>query len=192
MTTRCKSQLRRVQRQQRARIAQGVLQSLDQSLNGLATRATTTKWGERVAAIAGELGMLASVEIDDAAGRRDRPAWDRLKQLLGSADRLWATSDNRLRNSIWQSFSKCCSTCSGWKRFPARPTRPAACECSRPAAPRALSIPYLFFAGLSEKAFPPPEREDRMYGETEYQQLAKYDLPFVLRAEQPGRDVAVL
>jgi ATP-dependent helicase/DNAse subunit B len=47
----------------------------------------------------------------------------------------------------------------------------------------------LFFAGLSEKAFPPPEREDRMYGEADYQLLARFDLPFVLRAERSQEEM---
>ncbi len=48
---------------------------------------------------------------------------------------------------------------------------------------RALSIPYLFFAGLSERAFPPPERSDRLYSEAEYARFAQAGLPLVLRAE---------
>ena len=57
---------------------------------------------------------------------------------------------------------------------------------------RALSIPYLFFAGLSEKAFRLRMQKIRLYGEADYQLLAQHDLPFVLRAERPGRNAAVL
>ena len=33
---------------------------------------------------------------------------------------------------------------------------------------RSISIPYLFLAGLSEKVFPSPDREDRLYSEAEF------------------------
>ena len=49
---------------------------------------------------------------------------------------------------------------------------------------RAMRIPYLFVAGLSEKAFPPPEREDRLYSEAEYVRLIEQGLPLVARRER--------
>ncbi len=52
------------------------------------------------------------------------------------------------------------------------------------ASARALRIPYLFLAGLSEKAFPPPQREDRLYSEAEYQRLIDEGLPLVARTER--------
>ncbi|MHC4179655.1 MAG: PD-(D/E)XK nuclease family protein, partial [Planctomycetota bacterium] len=47
------------------------------------------------------------------------------------------------------------------------------------ASVRALRIPYLFLAGLSEKAFPPPQRADRLYSEPEYRRLIEEGLPLV-------------
>ncbi len=49
---------------------------------------------------------------------------------------------------------------------------------------RALRIPYLFLAGLSEKAFPPQQRVDRLYSEAEYQRLIDEGLPLVARTER--------
>ncbi len=51
---------------------------------------------------------------------------------------------------------------------------------------RSLQVPYLFFAGLSERAFPSPDRHDRLYSEGEYRQLRERspDLPLPLRHEQ--------
>ena len=61
------------------------------------------------------------------------------------------------------------------------------------ASVRSLQIPYLFLAGLSEKAFPPPDREDRLYSEAEYLQLIEKGLPLVARTgTHAGRDVVVL
>ena len=52
------------------------------------------------------------------------------------------------------------------------------------ASVRSLRIPYLFLAGLSEKVFPPPDREDRLYSEAEYLRLIDAGLPLVARTER--------
>jgi ATP-dependent helicase/nuclease subunit B len=57
------------------------------------------------------------------------------------------------------------------------------------ASVRNLEVPYLFVAGLSEKAFPPREREDRLYGESEVAELAAHGLPLVLRRERAAGEV---
>ncbi len=54
---------------------------------------------------------------------------------------------------------------------------------------RSLRVPYLFLAGLSEKAFPPPDREDRLYSEAEYLRLIDADLPLVARAERTREEM---
>ena len=59
------------------------------------------------------------------------------------------------------------------------------------ASVRALEVPYLFLAGLSEKAFPPPDREDRLYSEAEYQRLIDEGLPLVARTQR-NRDEMLL
>ena len=52
------------------------------------------------------------------------------------------------------------------------------------ASVRALRVPYLFLAGLSERAFPPPDRQDPLYSEAESQQLIEQGLPLVGRPER--------
>ena len=54
---------------------------------------------------------------------------------------------------------------------------------------RSLRIPYLFLAGLSEKAFPPPDREDRLYSEAEYLRLIDAGLPLVARTERTREEM---
>ena len=49
---------------------------------------------------------------------------------------------------------------------------------------RSLQIPYLFLAGLSEKVFPPADREDRLYSEAEYARLIDAGLPLVGRTQR--------
>jgi len=54
---------------------------------------------------------------------------------------------------------------------------------------RSLRILYLFLAGLSEKAFPPPDREDRLYSEAEYVRLIDAGLPLVARGERTREEM---
>ena len=54
---------------------------------------------------------------------------------------------------------------------------------------RSLRIPYLFLAGLSEKVFPPPDREDRLYSEAEYLRLIEAGLPLVARTERTREEM---
>jgi RecB family exonuclease len=57
------------------------------------------------------------------------------------------------------------------------------------ASVRSLRIPCLFLAGLSEKVFPPPDHEDRLYSEAEYQRLIEAGLPLVARAERTQEEM---
>ena len=54
---------------------------------------------------------------------------------------------------------------------------------------RSLRIPYLFLAGLSEKAFPAPDREDRLYSEADYVRLIDAGLPLVARTERTREEM---
>lgn len=57
------------------------------------------------------------------------------------------------------------------------------------ASVRALRVPYVFLAGLTERSFPQPEREDRLYGEADARRLAEAGLPMVTRAERSQEEL---
>ncbi len=54
---------------------------------------------------------------------------------------------------------------------------------------RALRMPYVFLASLSEKSFPSPEREDRLYGRAEAQRLVEGGLPLVTRWQRSSEEM---
>ncbi len=182
-------QRQRERRQQRARVALAVLQPLELALANLSAKATASAWGRTLAALAGDLGLLKAGDIDDTSGRRDRSAWDQLMKMLGSADRLWMDLGQTPPELDAAQFQQVLLDLLRLEPIPGSADETGCVRVLSARSARALSIPYLFFAGLSEKAFPPPEREDRMYGETEYQILAQYDLPFVLRAERSQEEM---
>ena len=124
--------------------------------------------------------------MDDAS---DRHAWDRLMDAAAESDTL-----------------------AGWLgRPPPELDRPAACDAlldilasDRIGHPgdesgrvrvlsaesvRSISIPYLFLAGLSERVFPSPDREDRLYSETEFLRLIEAGLPLVPRTERNRQEM---
>ena len=57
------------------------------------------------------------------------------------------------------------------------------------ASVRGLAVHYLFLAGLGERSFPSPQREDRLYSEAEYQRLIDAGLPLSARAQRNGDEM---
>ena len=52
------------------------------------------------------------------------------------------------------------------------------------ASVRGLQVPYLFLAGLSEKSFPAPDRDDRLYSAGDWRRLIEAGLPLADRADR--------
>ncbi len=57
------------------------------------------------------------------------------------------------------------------------------------AGARGLRIPYLFMAGLSEKSFPAPVPENRVYSEPERQRLIEEGLPLATRNDRQADEM---
>jgi RecB family exonuclease len=162
----------------------GVLNRLAGALAALPQRATLPRWAEAWKRLAAGTGLLGA--MDDAS---DRQAWDRLMEAAAESDTL-----------------------AGWLgRPPPELDRPAACDAlldilasDRIGHPgdesgrvrvlsaesvRSISVPYLFLAGLSERVFPSPDREDRLYSETEFLRLIEAGLPLVPRTERNRQEM---
>jgi len=97
--------------------------------------------------------VLAAGDTLAAWLRRGPPELDR----RAAVDRCWISS-----------------VANGWDMPAMSRLRARALGVQHPIA----SHPYLFLAGLSEKVFPPAEREDRLYSEAEYSRLIDAGLPF--------------
>ena len=54
---------------------------------------------------------------------------------------------------------------------------------------RQLQVPYLFVAGLCEKSFPSPDRENRLYAESEHQRLIDEGLPLPTRTDRQNDEM---
>jgi ATP-dependent helicase/nuclease subunit B len=119
-----------------------------------------------------------------AAPFPDRRAWEQLQRGLAAGDTLARWMGQRPvqwdRRAAFDAL---------WDFLSTERVGPAEDESGRvrilsAASARALRIPCLFLAGLSEKAFPPAHRVDRLYSEPEYQRLIDEGLPLAARTDR--------
>jgi ATP-dependent helicase/nuclease subunit B len=161
-------------------------QRLANALDALPGRATLPQWAKAWQQLADATGLRSAIETreEPLASGPSPSLWNRLMEVLAAGDKL-----------------------AGWlERSPPELDRRAAFEALldilrservghggdesgfvrvlSATSVRSLRVPYLFLAGLSEKAFPPPDREDRLYGEAEYVRLIEAGLPLMARAER--------
>ena len=120
---------------------------------------------------------------------RDQAAWQRLTEVLRSADQLWTDLGGTAPELDRATLVDLLLDVLQQEQLPQSFDETGRIRVLSAASVRALSVPYLFFAGLSEKAFPPPEREDRLYSEAESQRLKDLGLPLVLRGERSQEEM---
>jgi len=114
----------------------------------------------------------------------DRVAWARLVDALTAADRLAAWMDRHPPELDRREALAALLDILAGERVGSSGDESGRVRVLSAASVRGLRIPYVFLAGLSEKAFPPPDRDDRLYSEAEYLRLIDEGLPLVARTER--------
>ena len=164
-----------------------VLRRLAAALDALPQQAGPGDWAEAWGRLAAETGLLRAIGPDDATpigGVPDRVAWARLRQALAAAESFGPQlRQSPIRWDRRQAVDAMLDILSS-ERVGHAEDESGRVRVMSAASARALRIPYLFLAGLSEKAFPPPQRIDRLYSEAEYQRLIDEGLPLVARSER--------
>ncbi len=116
-------------------------------------------------------------------------AWNRLKAALLAADTLAVWRNRRAdaldRKQAFQALGDILRS----ERMPAADDESGRVRVLGAASVRSLQVPFLFLAGLSEKTFPAPDREDRLYSEAEYLELIEKGLPLVARTERAREEM---
>jgi ATP-dependent helicase/DNAse subunit B len=112
----------------------------------------------------------------------DHCAWTRLMDALAEGDTLAAWLDERPPELDRRAAFETLLDIIGGERVGHAGDESGQVRALSAASIRSLRIPYVFLAGLSEKAFPPPQREDRLYSEAEYLRLIDAGLPLVARS----------
>lgn len=170
---------------EQARIALPLLVRMGRVLDALPERATFTQWSAALHALAEATGMLGPAESAiHALPGSPRAAWAQLTAALQARDHLagWLGEAQRVvsRREFFdhlQEVLKVESASSGHDETGR--VRVVSAENARN-----LSAPYVFAAGLSEKAFPPPHREDCIHSEAETRELIAAGLPLVPHADR--------
>ena len=168
--------------------ARAVLQGLAAALDELPQRATLADWGLAWERLADRVGLRRAMregkQADAVLSDRDEAAWRCLTEALDESQRL-----ARRLGQDTPELDRAQARIALLDILRSQETSPGGDESGRvrvlsAAAVRGLRVPYLFVAGLGEKAFPSPDREDRLYGLAENQQLIKAGLPLPSRSDR--------
>lgn len=154
---------------------------LTQVFDALPRKATQTQWAAAIAQLAQQTGMLLALDEDSEASRTDGIAWDRLQKALAAGDRLAQWLGEEPPELSLDEALKLMLELLRWEALPRGHDEVGRVRVMSTPSARAIEIPYLFVAGLSEKAVPPADREDRLYGEGDYSRFIEQGLPLVDR-----------
>jgi len=167
------------------------LQRLADTLDELPKRTTLGGWADAWERLARRTGLLAAIESEEglptlASPSRlsDRTAWARLIAALKEGDTVCRWLARQPPELDRREALAALKDTIAAERVGHGGDESGRVRVLSAASVRALRVPHLFVAGLSEKAFPPAEREDRLYGEAEYGRLIDQGLPLVSRTER--------
>ena len=180
--------------------ASNVARSLAAAFDALPPRATLPEWGKAWRRLAGETGLLRATYDDNNAPARsqpqhsdvslfDRHAWERLMKALAEDDSLAAWQKRRPPELDRRAAFEALLDIVRSDRVGSSGDESGYVRVLSAESVRSLRIPYLFLASLSEKAFPAPDRDDRLYSEADYVRLIDAGLPLVARNERTREEM---
>lgn len=163
------------------RRAVAVLKHLDAALRQLPATGTLADW------VAGLESLAAQLGIGEVFGKRESPldeldaeAWELLSQDLPELDRTLAPNSSTFDLA---GFRRLLLDLGRMSRLSPGHDEAGRVRVLSARSIRALDAPYVFFAGLTERAFPAPERADALYSEGESRQLREAGLPLSSRSQ---------
>jgi ATP-dependent helicase/nuclease subunit B len=167
-----------------------LLERLSEAFDRLPTEATSAEWADTIATLGAETGVYRAITLDpESLATTNAAAWDLLIQSLASAERFATPKDGKPDHYDASSLLDLMLDILRSEQLPEHKDEVGRVRILSPTSVRALAIPYLFVAGLSEQAFPAPPRGDRLYSESEYERLHAAGLPVVLRAERSQEEM---
>ncbi len=172
-----------------SRVAAAVLGRLAAALDDLPERESLAGWGNAWQRLARQTGLLAAMGEGTVAAVGEQSAWECLQAALRESDAMdrWLDRDAA-------ELDRPAALAALLDILASQRLQPAGDDGGRvrvvsAAGVRGLRTPYLFLAGLGEKSFPSPQREDRLYSEAECQRLIEQGLPLTTRAERSGEEM---
>ena len=154
----------------RFRVASGVLARLADALPGAEWQHSMSQWIGILDGLVDKLGLLAAGAATQSF-KSDEDTWKACKDALVAA----AQFDERIgetRLSLTELIDRLQSILSV-EPLPVTGDDIGRIRVLSAASVRALEVPYLFVAGLSEKEFPRPAGDGRLFTDAEYQRLRR-------------------
>ncbi len=146
----------------------------------LPSKAALPQWAMAWEKLARETGLISSfIPHPSSLIPQDIVAWNRLISALLAEDILAGWLNRRPQDLDRREAFSALADIMGSQRMPVVDEESGRVRVLSAASVRSLQIPHLFLAGLSEKAFPLPEPQERLYSEAEYLQLIEKGLPLV-------------
>jgi ATP-dependent helicase/nuclease subunit B len=190
-----------------------ILNSLAAAFDQLPKNATLPQWAKAWVKLAQQTGLLNTIDPNyklinetgppqahgsqpvglksaelianqDSSNQCNIIAWNCLMDALLSDEQLAKSIKRRLPELDRREALRILVDVLGSQRMPVNGDEAGCVRVLSATSVRSLQIPFLFLAGLSEKAFPAPDREDRLYSEAEYAKFIDHGLPLVARTQR--------
>ncbi len=168
--------------------ALALVRRIAQALDALPKRATLADWAVVLERFAHQIDLVPPARAGDTASAADRSAWGQLLAALAGCARVESWIGRSEEVSLGD-FCHCLLDVAGCETLPSENDEEGRVRVLSAEAARGLSAPYVFLAGLSEKAFPPPTREDCMHGEAQTRRLVAAGLPLVPQAQRSRHEM---
>jgi ATP-dependent helicase/DNAse subunit B len=152
---------------------QALFERLAGMLGALPQQETLTGWAAAWRQLAAEWGMF------DQQAPGDSPEWSALEEALGAGDRLATQMGERPKRLTQSQALAVLADLIENTTLPERIDESGRVRILSAHSVRTLEFPYVFLAGLSEKSFPAPPSEGRLYGESQQRRLIERGLPLV-------------
>lgn len=176
----------------RAPGAAALLQRISAVFETLPSRATVGEWFIAVSQVMAELGVIARPDQSRQSSPdelADAAAWRQLGASVESIARLSAWMAREPDRTTLNEFIEILQDVAAHETLPVAGDEAGRVRVLSAENARNLSAPYVFLAGLSERSFPPPDREDCLSNEIETGLLLSAGLPLVSAAERRSHEM---
>jgi ATP-dependent helicase/DNAse subunit B len=168
-----------------AQSAAPLLAQICRVLDALPERASPGEWAAALADLADELGLrraAADSPLGAEAIERDHSAWERLWGALAESERLARLTGEAPPRWSRREFLDAIEDLLRAVELPLARDDAGRVRVLAAETARNLAAPYVFVAGLAEKAFPAPSRDDCLVSAAERRRLAAAGLPLASHA----------
>ncbi|MCI0332497.1 MAG: exodeoxyribonuclease V subunit gamma [Planctomycetes bacterium] len=166
-----------------ARAALPLLRLLAQSFDNLPEEATPTEWSAALAHFGAQLGLVPLTEFtpqskvrdiaESNAHATDRAAWHCITNSFAALERLDAWLNVPARNLSRRELLAALVDVASHESLPHRHDDVGRVRILAAPSGRAIHAKHLYLAGMSEQAFPMPERAGRLATDADYRFLAR-------------------